>query len=346
LIRQAQPLTLTRRNSARRVIVMLELPFETRRVNTGQVTLECLTAGAGGERVAILLHGFPEAHFSWRHQIGLLASEGYEVWAPNQRGYGASDRPSRVADYHVEKLVADVAGLIDLVAAGRPVTLMAHDWGAIVAWVFAIKAMRPLERLVVMNVPHPAVFAEVARSKGSDQLRRSWYVFFFQLPWLPEVMMTARGAEAIGKAFHDMAVDKTQFTPDVLAAYKANALIPGAMTAMINWYRANFRGNAMHPYRREVVPRIEVPTLMVWGEEDTALSIELTEGYGGLVTDFTLRRLPGVSHWAQQEAPEAVNAILLDWLGTGVTTPDTPAAAPAAAPRPRKRKAAPPAPAA
>jgi pimeloyl-ACP methyl ester carboxylesterase len=161
-----------------------------------------------------------------------------------------------------------------------------------------------------MNVPHPAVMAaHLGRSWA--QLRRSWYMFFFQLPGLPEWMMTANGAEAVRRAFHNMAVDKTNFTPDVLDHYARNAQRPGAMTGMVNWYRAAFRlqGRLAGPW-----PVIEMPTLIVWGEEDAALGIELLDGTDAHVRDLTIRRLPGVSHWVQQEAPDAVNAILADWL--------------------------------
>jgi epoxide hydrolase 4 len=295
----------------------MQLPFETAFVETGHARLECLVSGRGNVRVAVLLHGFPEAHFSWRHQIGFLAQLGYEVWAPNQRGYGASSRPRAVAAYHVDHLVEDVAGLIDQVAAGRPVTLIAHDWGALVAWVFAINRSRPLERLVICNVPHPARFAEELRRPGSDQLRRSWYVLFFQLPWLPELLLGAGRARAIGRAFTGMAKDLTHFQDDVIGAYRAQALLPGALRAMVNWYRANARANALARYRRGLAPPVDVPTLMIWGEEDTALSVHLTEGYEGLVPDFTLVRLPGVSHWVQQEAPQAVNHALEVWLAGG-----------------------------
>jgi pimeloyl-ACP methyl ester carboxylesterase len=134
---------------------------------------------------------------------------------------------------------------------------------------------------------------------------------FFQLPALPEAMMTANGARAIERAFTGMAVDKSRFPPEVTEVYRTNALVPGAMTAMINYYRAN---TALLGRWREAAPIIEVPTLMIWGEEDTALGIENTEGYAGLVRDFTLHRLPGVSHWVQQEAPEKVNHILGAWV--------------------------------
>jgi pimeloyl-ACP methyl ester carboxylesterase len=143
------------------------------------------------------------------------------------------------------------------------------------------------------------------------QLRRSWYIFWFQLPWLPERVLAANDAAWIARAFRGMAVDKSRFPEAVLAVYRANALIPGGLTAMINWYRANFR----NPFR-SLAPakRLTVPTLMIWGERDAALGKELTIGTEALVDDFTIRYLPGVSHWVQQEAPEAVNAMMTAWL--------------------------------
>jgi pimeloyl-ACP methyl ester carboxylesterase len=276
--------------------------------------LETAVAGEGGARFALLLHGFPESSFSWRFQIPMLAGLGYEVWAPNLRGYSASSRPQGVEAYRVRHLVADVAGLVDAGAKGRPVTLIAHDWGALIAWNFAMQAARPLERLVILNVPHPTVFREMLPSR--EQLARSWYAFAFQLPLLPEWALGRNRAEAVGRAFHDMAIDKTNFGEDVLAHYRNNALRPGALTAMVNYYRAAFRFQREVAPPRASAPLIQTPTLMIWGEEDSALSPSLTEPalYRGLVADFTLRRLPGVSHWVQQEAPAQVNALLASWL--------------------------------
>jgi pimeloyl-ACP methyl ester carboxylesterase len=264
-------------------------------------------AGSGPD-IALCLHGFPESRFSWRHQLPVLAGAGWHAVAPDLRGYGQTSRPAGRAAYRMDALVADVAALFDAFGARRRL-LIAHDWGALIAWMFAIERVRPLDGLIIMNVPHPAVFARVLRGSLA-QLRRSWYVFFFQLPVVPELMLGARGARAVGEAFVGMAVDKSAFPEDVLAHYRGNALAPGALTAMINYYRANFWGLA----RARDAARIEVPVLMIWGEEDTALGLELTEGYEGHVTDFTLAQLPGVSHWVQQEAPEKVNARMLSWM--------------------------------
>ena len=261
-----------------------------------------------GDRLALCLHGFPELHFSWRYQMPLLARLGYRVWAPNLRGYGASSKPEGVRAYGLDHLTEDVAALIDASGA-KEVTLIAHDWGAIIAWAFAILKLRPLERLVVMNVPHPMVGAREIRHWR--QLRRSWYIFFFQIPRLPERMLLRKDGEAIKRAFHRMAVDKSNFAPDVLQTYADAGGRPGAMTAMVNYCRALLR-------HRDSIDlgdgRIDTPTLMIWGEEDSALNIRCTEGTEEWVPNLELHRLPGVSHWVQQEAPKEVNAILEDRL--------------------------------
>jgi pimeloyl-ACP methyl ester carboxylesterase len=220
-----------------------------------------------------------------------------------------------VANYAIDRLIDDVAGLIDAGARGRPVTLLAHDWGALIAWAFAADAPRALDRMVIMNVPHPGVFFDLIRT-DREQRRKSWYVAFFQTPWLPEWLLTANDARGVRRAFYDMAVDKTNFGPAVLDAYAANARLPGAMTAMVNYYRANFGVTGpMARFARGVVRPIDTPTLLIWGEADAALSVRGTEGYEGLVRDLTVRRLPNVSHWVQQEAPDTVNGLLGAWLG-------------------------------
>jgi pimeloyl-ACP methyl ester carboxylesterase len=287
---------------------MSDAPIRTAFVKANGLTFEVDQCG-DGEKFALLLHGFPESKFSWRHQMPLLARHGYRVWAPNMRGYGKTSRPGTIADYHVDHLVADAAALIDA-AGAKNTLLMAHDWGAIVAWLFAIRKERPLERLVIMNVPHPACM--VRELKTWAQRKKSWYVFFFQIPWLPEFALTRRGADAIRRAFVDMAIDKTRFPPAVTDEYRRNALEPGAMKAMVNYYRAAVRAGekAMNPDPGTV----DVPTLMIWGEEDTALGKATTFGTDRYVKDLTLRYLPGVSHWVQQEAPEKVNAMIEAWL--------------------------------
>ncbi len=277
-------------------------------VTANGIRFELAEAGQG-DRLALCLHGFPELNYSWRFQMPMLAAKGWRVWAPNLRGYGASTKPEGVRAYALDRLTDDVAALIDASGA-KEVMLIAHDWGAIIAWAFAIRKLRPLTKLVIMNVPHPQVGLRELRHWR--QLRRSWYIFFFQLPWLPERMMAGNGAKGIKGAFHNMAVDKSRFPAEVLRTYANAALRPGAITAMINYYRALVRYRDSIDYGDS---RVDTPTLMIWGEEDAALNIHCTEGTQEWVPNFTLHRMPGVSHWVQQEAPEAVNAVLGEWLG-------------------------------
>jgi pimeloyl-ACP methyl ester carboxylesterase len=283
--------------------------------------LEFHVASCGeGERLALCLHGFPECWYSWRHQLPLLASLGYRAWAPDLRGYGSSSRPEGIGSYAIEHLMDDVAGLIDASGA-RETLLIGHDWGAAIAWFFAMRQVRPLERLVIMNVPHPGSMRFTWR-----QLLRSWYVFFFQLPWLPELALRSRDYRMITEAFRGMAIDKSRFPDEVLEVYRQNAALPGAATAMLNYYRAMVRGGGARRQRALGLPLIETPTLMVWGTEDSALGIETTHGTHGFVKDLTIRYLPNVSHWVQQEAPEVVNGMLEAWL-QGRPVPEAPGSA-------------------
>ena len=285
------------------------MTITTRRVAANGFDFAVDEAGEG-DHLALCLHGFPESRFSWRYQLPLLAGMGYRVWAPDLRGYGETEpKPRDVPAYMIDRLMEDVAALIDASGAKR-VTLIGHDWGAGLAWTFAANQVRPLERLVIMNVPHPAVMSgQLGRNWA--QLRKSWYMFFFQLPGVPERAMTANDARAIRNAFHGMAIDKSNFSKDVLDRYAKDAQRPGAIRGMVNWYRAAFRlgGKLRGPW-----PVIETPTLIVWGEEDAALGVELLDGTDAHVRDLTIERLPKVSHWVQQEAPEKVNAILSEWL--------------------------------
>ena len=298
---------------------MTEYPIRTEFVDANGLTFEVDMCGEG-DTLALCLHGFPEHSISWRYQIPLLAGLGYKVWAPNQRGYGNSSVPKGKENYAINHLLADIAGLID--ASGcQKVLLMGHDWGAVVSWMFAIRQVRPLERLVIMNVPHPARFGPAIES-NPEQKKKSWYIRFFQIPWLPEFLMGLGHARQIGKAFTNMARDKANFPPEIIDVYRDNASRKGGLTGMVNWYRANFGGGAMAEEIEAGLPIIETPTLMIWGEADDALTKETTYGTDEHVLDFTLRYLPGVSHWVQQEAPEAVNAIISAWLA-GETIPET-----------------------
>ena len=258
-----------------------------------------------GEELALCLHGFLEHSFSWRYQLPMLADLGFTAWAPNLRGYGNSSRPEGLQAYRLDELVEDVARLIDT-SGKSEVTLIAHDWGAVIAWQFALRERLPLKRLIICNVPHPQSYQDAF---GWTQLKKSWYAFFFQLPWLPERGMSRDGAKAIAELFRTRSSNPAQFPTEVREVYRRNAAQPGALTAMVNYYRALVRGKRKRP---RVDPRtpIMVPTLMVWGEDDFALDKSTTLTTGDYVREFTMRYLPGVSHWVPQEQPEAVNAMI------------------------------------
>jgi epoxide hydrolase 4 len=276
--------------------------LQTKFVEANGLRFEVLEEGTG-DKLALCLHGFPEHAISWRHQIPVLAGMGYRVWAVNQRGYGRTTRPTQVADYVLPHLVDDVTALINA-ASAKSVVLIGHDWGAMVAWCFAAEQRRPLERLVIMNDPHPLCFR--AALKHWRQMRKSWYVAFFQLPKLPERMLTVNGGDIVRRMFGGVALP-----PDVLAVYTRQITEPGAATAMLNWYRA-IRLRSSRTLNLAQV--IEVPTLVVWGERDVALDLICLNGTERYVRDLTMKRLPGVSHWVQQDAPQLVNELLQEFL--------------------------------
>lgn len=299
---------------------LLDPGIREREVQANGLRFRVLEAGPEGSlQLALCLHGFPECAFSWRNQMPLLASLGFRVWAPDLRGYGGTDRPLGLPAYALERLMDDVSGLIEASGAAR-VTLIAHDWGGVIAWYFAMRHPAALERLVVMNLPHPACMQRVLAS-GWKQRLSSWYALFFQIPWLPEKLLGARNAQGVADSFLRMAVDKSRFPEDVLDVYRANAQQPGALTAMINYYRALVRGGGGRRQANLGHPVIETPTLLLWGEQDRALTIETTHGTEEYVRNLTLRYLPNASHWVQQDAPEDVNAMLEAWL-TDEPVPD------------------------
>ena len=295
--------------------------IETRFIDANGLSFETDIAGTG-DRFVLMLHGFPESKYSWRKQIAYLEARGCTVWAPNLRGYGKSSRPIGADNYLLEHLVADVSGLMAAARSEgkfREFVLAGHDWGGAIAWAYAIAKLSPLDKLIILNMPHLALFRRGLNSPA--QLMRSWYMFFFQMPWLPEAMLSAMGGAGIERAFRGMAANPANFTDEDIRAYRENALIPGALTAMINYYRANASPRALSQSPVNPGTPIQVPTLLLWGERDTALGKELTIGTERYVRDLTLRYLPDASHWVQQEASAHVNEMMGAFL-EGRTVPE------------------------
>ncbi len=285
-------------------------------VEANGIRFHCVTQGEG--ELVLLLHGFPECWYSWRHQIPFLARR-FKVVAPDLRGYGRSDKPEGVSAYTLDKLVGDVKGLIEAFGAPRA-HVVSHDWGGAVAWMFAVSHPELLDRLVVMNAPHPAAFAREL-SAGLRQLKRSWYMFFFQLPHVPEAAFRANDYAVLKRSFRGWAIDKSAFPDEVLDELAREAGRQGALTGGINYYRAMMRGNLKQMMRnREALtfgfPRLSRPTLLIWAEEDRALEKELTYGLDRYFEEgmLTIRYVPTCSHWVQQEQPLLVNEFLDEFL--------------------------------
>ncbi len=261
------------------------------------IQMHWVEAGAGHETI-VFLHGFPEHWYSWRHQLAEF-SQAYRVVAPDLRGYNETENRG---PYDTGTLQQDVIELLDHLRLEK-VHLVAHDWGAAIAWLLGMNRPERLLSLAIMNVPHPKLFEKGIRSPR--QLLRSWYVFAFQIPWLPEKVLAANRYQALARSIIRSCKAGT-FTRDdartMLESWRLQGLGGG-----LNWYRAAVRSRIPLP---DPLPRITVPTTMIWGESDAALGKELTYGTGEYVEDLTVHYLPDVSHWVQQEAPQQVNDYL------------------------------------
>jgi epoxide hydrolase 4 len=278
------------------------------RIATNGITLHAVQAGPDDGPPVLLLHGFPETWSCWRDQIGPLAAAGYRVTAPDQRGYNRSDKPSRVADYGLDVLAADVVGLID--ATGRPkATLVGHDWGGVVAWWVAITHPERVERLAILNAPHPVAFRRHLWTHPG-QLLRSWYVFFFQLPLLPEANFRRGSYKILAQALRSTSRPGA-FRDEDLDEYRRAWSEPGALRAMIHWYRAALR----HPPAAPADPRVRVPTLLIWGMRDRFASPKLVDASLSYCDDARVERIDAATHWVQHEEPDRVNRLLIDFLG-------------------------------
>lgn len=282
------------------------------------VRLHYVEAGEGP--LVLLLHGFPEHWYAWREQIPALVDAGYRVVAPDMRGYNVSEKPHGVDAYRIGTLVEDVLALIER-CGEEHATVVGHDWGGAIAWEVAARHPDRVDRLCVLNAPHPAVYRHEIRSRRSDQRKRSSYALFFQLPWVPEMLFRLRGYRAIERMFREGPENPDAFDEEAVARYERACAQPGAMTSMLNYYRALFRGElrsmlpgCSRPNETTTDGVISQPTLLIWGMRDRALSPRLTEGVERWVSDVRVERLPEASHWVQADAPDRVNELLIAFL--------------------------------
>ena len=269
------------------------------------VRLHYVTQGEG--KLILLLHGFPEFWYSWRHQIPELA-QNYKVVALDLRGYNDSEKPLGKKAYTIPELIKDIKGVIEGLGYENCV-LVGHDWGGMLAWQFAYAYPDLVEKLIVLNLPHPAKFAQ-ALTSNPQQMLRSWYVMMFQLPLLPEFLFQIDDNQLIANLFVETATNQNAFTPHDLRVYKEATAKPGALTAMLNYYRHNFQ----QIFARQQWSILNVPTMMIWGENDTALGKELTYNTQEYVRDLTIHYIPDSGHWVQQEKPELVNQYIEEFL--------------------------------
>lgn len=278
----------------------------TRRVAADGVQLAVTIEGTGPP--VLFLHGFPENARSWRHQITAVSHAGFSAWAPDLRGYNRSDRPTSREAYHLRHLIEDVAALVRATGAPR-VHVVGHDWGGIIAWSFAGRYPELVDRLVILNAPHMKVFSD--KVWRSSQVVRSSYVGLFLLPVIAESLLSARDFALLRRLFVVEAGTSSPFTPADIEAYVAQFRTPGALTAALNYYRANAFGDGM---RLAAITPIRTRTMVLWGDKDKALGRELLDGLDRVVPRLRVHRFPDVGHWINNEVPEEVNRLLIDFL--------------------------------
>jgi pimeloyl-ACP methyl ester carboxylesterase len=284
--------------------------------DVNDIRLHYAECGAGNDGLVILLHGFPEFWYSWRHQLPVLGAR-YHVVAPDMRGYNLSEKPSRVEDYRIESLVGDVLGLIKHFGKSQS-AIVAHDWGAGVAWAVAQRHPEAVSKLAALQVPMPVAWRD---NMTLRQFLSSWYMFFFQLPRVPEWWASRNNFARVERMYRETIVRPGAFSDGDIAAYKEALRQPGALTSSINYYRANVFRSLLRGTEtpRDADGRIRVPTLFIYGEQDIAVIPSTVRDLGRFINaPYRELRIPDSGHWVQNEAVEEVNSALLEFLDEGL----------------------------
>lgn len=290
---------------------MIASPIAKRMIDLNGHKFELYSAGdENSKRIIIFLHGFPQSAHAWRFQMESLGKESILCWALNQRGYANSYSPAETKMYDLDLLVEDVISLINSVSYDQ-VVLVGHDWGAVVAWQLAQNRPDLIDQLVILNGPHPAMMARELRRWR--QLRRSWYIFAFALPWLPEWYLSRNSAQSIINIIKRAARNRCHFGIDDFDHYRTNALRAGGLTAMLNWYRAQLK-RVVSAKKLQRLEKIKVPTLIIWGEKDVALGIHTVVGTERYVENLTTRYIPEIGHFPAEEDPESVTDLILAFI--------------------------------
>jgi pimeloyl-ACP methyl ester carboxylesterase len=279
-------------------------------VKVDGIRMHYVSKGKG--RLLLLLHGFPDFWYVWRVQIPTLAKH-YHVVAPDLRGYNETDKPAGVDSYRLNLLAGDVLGLIHALGEERAF-VAGHDWGGAIAWSLASFNPEAVEKLVVLNAPHPNAYT--MKTSGSfRQLQKSWYVFFFQMREIPEEVLSHNDyfflKSMLTRSFSKKGVLKEGELQEYVKAWSK----PGALTAALNYYRANMSPHTLFLRKTPAFPKVKSPTLGLWGEQDAALSAELFADSREFVdAQYGVRRFPEAGHWVQLEEPNLVNRHIRDFL--------------------------------
>jgi pimeloyl-ACP methyl ester carboxylesterase len=275
-------------------------------------------AAAGSGKLMLFVHGFPEFWYTWRHQLAEFAGD-HHVVAPDMRGYNLSDKPSGVEHYAAAKIIADLRDLTRHLGHARCI-LVGHDWGGAIAWGFAIAHPDMVEKLVIVNAPHPAVFArELTQNKA--QAEASQYMLFFRSEQA-ESVLSADNFKALWDRTYEKPLRAGHLTEADKQAYLTAWAQPGALTGGLNWYRATSLRPPKHTGGGDEGPpkldptqfQVRVPTLVIWGMQDTALRPGNLEGLDGFVPDLRICRIEDASHWVVEERPAEVNRLIREFL--------------------------------
>ena len=288
-------------------------------VNVNGIRMHYVTMEDGSSSsdfsLIVFLHGFPEFWYSWRHQIPYFAKH-FKVVAPDMRGYGETEKPGEISEYRIDKLVRDIIELIHSLGKEKAI-IVGNDWGGIIGWSIAMIAPSVVEKLIIMNAPHPALYQKNA-FKNLLQMQKSWYVFFFLLQKVPEKVLSSNNFALLKHMFESSIKRKDKFTQSNIENYISSWRKEGCagIVGGINYYRANLNAEFWENLGESIpFPKIKTPTLLIWGEDDIFFEKELTENTKEFIeAPFSLKLITGCGHWVQQEAPDEVNQIMHEFL--------------------------------
>lgn len=272
----------------------------------GNINLHVIEAGPAAGKPIIFLHGFPDFWYGWKDQIAYFADRGYRVIVPDQRGYNLSGKPQGIKAYRCKHLMEDICSLIEVLGL-KKAHLVGHDWGGIVSWLLGIYHPQHFKTITILNAPHPGVLRKRVSPK---QLLRSWYIYLFQLPWIPEWLFGRNNFKLLRKSMLKMALPGTFSTSDMERYTQA---WKGSLRTMINWYRAIRRSKEFRD-NLEAPQKVSLPLLMLWGKQDLSLDFSLAKASMDFAGNGEMQAFADAAHWLQHEKSAEVNRAILDFI--------------------------------